>query len=533
LNGAAAWAALVCLTAGLLLAAFFLLAIHNLDYPGMWWDEATQFWVSQGISRYSPSFCRSGGVRDVVRMNCLENLDPGGFSILLHAWTKCGCGLVWLRTLPLVFFIVGALALGLLGWRLTRSVLFALGACAVPSLYPAALYFGLEIRAYSMEMAGVTVGALALAYAQERPRPARAFLLGLTCAAFLTSRYSFIFVALVLGAALVSLCARDAHRRSAASCVVAFLVPVGLIAVPVWWVTLRYQLWNEMRGGPLGITSPGYTRTAILGHGVNALELIGRNLFTPAALPITACIFAAVFVRRRVYARLARDSHDPELGDLRSRCTMLTALIVGVQAASIMASALGLYPWDIASRWSAYLVMLSALAMVVLAAEASSLVRAWLPAGPDAGFLLRHRKLLGAGVAALVVIAGSRRAMVHRQTVEALHRTNVALQLDRLPWASLHEHKVFVAYYEVPMVRYLYEYGPYRGRSEYPRVFRFETGPEWQSKAPIAVRAESIAFFVSAVPLAEAQARFPGATLRPFGPPGSRLLAVSMPADGS
>ena len=219
---------------GLLLAGFVLLAVHNLDYPGMWWDEATQFWVSQGISRYSPPFSQASGVRDVVRMNCLENLDPGGFSILLHVWTGFGRGLVWLRALPLVFFVVGAVALGLLGWRLTRSALFALGACAVSPLYPAALYFALEIRAYSMEMAGVAVGALALAHFRERPTRARAALLGVTCAAFLTSRYSFIFAALALGGTLAWVCARDARRRPAAPCLVAFLAPVGLIAAPVW-----------------------------------------------------------------------------------------------------------------------------------------------------------------------------------------------------------------------------------------------------------------------------------------------------------
>ena len=211
----------------------------------------------------------------------------------------------------------------------------------------------------------------------------------------------------------------------------------------------------------------------------------------------------------------------------------MSAPIVGIQAASIAASALGLYPWDIASRWSAYLVGLSAVAVVVLAAEAHSLLRAWRPAGPHGGFLVRHRAPLGASAVVLVVIAGSCNAATHRQTVERPHRTDVALQLDRLPREALRERSVFVAYYEVPMVRYLYEYGPDRGHPEYPRLFRFETAPEWQKKAPIAARAERIAFIVSALPLAEAQARFPGATVRPFGPAGSRLLAVSTPCSVS
>ncbi len=529
LRGTRARAAALVLASALLLSSVVVLAIHNLGYAGMWWDEAAQFWISQGLSNYSPPFAESKSVRDVLRMNRLENLDPGGFSVLLHAWTALGRGLAWLRSLPLAFFALGVGALGLLGWRLTRSALFALAASAVPSLYPAVLYFGLEIRAYSMEMAGLAIGVFALVVVQERPSLARASLLGLACAAFLTSRYSFILVTLALAAALWQGCAPRASRSTRTWCMFAFLLPAFAAGLGIWWVTLGHQLVPGMKSGPLGVASPAYTRAAVLGPGTGQLALVGRNLLSPEAMPITACVLIAVLLRRRAYASLMGTPNDAELKRSRSLFTMLYTFIVGLQAISAGASALGMYPWDITTRWSAYLVMLSAVAVVVLTAETRSLVLARLARRGDAGVLGRYMQGLAGGLALLVVIAASGHSMLHRQSVEGPHRTNVALQLDQLS-RLLPAHSVFVAFYEVPMVRYLYEYGPYAGRPEYPRIFRFETTAEWHAKVPIAARAEGIAFIVSALPIAEAQARFPGFTLRPCGPDGTRLLAVSTPA---
>jgi hypothetical protein len=526
-----AHATLVALTSALLLTGVAGLAIHNLGYAGMWWDEAAQFWISQGLSNYSPPFAAAQGVRDVVRMNRLENLDPGGFSVLLHAWTALGRGLAWLRTLPFLFFVLAAAAAGLLGWRLTRSTLFALAAVAAPMLYPAVLYFALEVRAYSMEMAGLALGVLALLFAWERPSVASALLLGLTCAVFLSSRYSFALVTLALAGAYWQGCARKAPRAVRARRLLALLLPGLAVALGVWWVTLSRQLLPGMTSGPLGIASPEYTRAAVLGRGAHELVLLRRNVLSPEALPITACVLVALLLRRRAYAWLKGGLDDfVELERSQGAYTMLYTFIVGLQAISAVASALGAYPWDITTRWSAYLVMLSAVAAIVLAAEARALALAALRLRQETGSVERRVRLLGGSLAVVLVVAASVHSLLHRQSVEGPHRTNVALQLDLLPRA-LPPHSVFVAFYEVPMVRYLFEYGPYAGRPEYPATFRLETPAQWRAKAPVAARAEGIAFIVSALPVGEAQARFPGVTLRPFGPAGTRLLAVSTSAD--
>jgi len=516
------------LTGALVLSNLVVLAVNNLGYTGMWWDETAQFWVSQGLGNYSPPFAKLRGVRDVVRMNRAENLDPGGFSLLLHFWSAHGRGLKWLRGLPFAFYLLGAASLGLLGWRLTRSAHFALAASAVPLLYPAALYFSFEIRAYSMEMTGVAIGALALVHAMEKPSWTRASLLGVTCAAFLTSRYSFVLFTAALCFVFWRASARRLDRRvTRVQNLLAVLLPVFLAAAAVWWITLRHQLWAEMAGGWLGVVSPVYTRASVLGHGANDLDLLWRNLFSPPALPITACALVVALPRRRVYARLQDSPQAAELNRLRSVFTSLYAVILGTQVLSIFASLLGAYPWDIASRWSAYLVMVSALSVIVLGAEFVVVLRAVLSGRAGACWPEGLARRAGGAVAFLVVAVGWFQAISYRQTVESPHGTDLALQIDRLPLASLSDRSVFVAFYEVPVLRYLYEYGPYSGRSEYPEKYRFETQSEWRDKVPIDARGEGIAFVVSNLPFAKARARFPGSMLRGVGPEGSRLLAVA------
>jgi len=521
--------AMICgLFAAFLLSSLIILARNNLKYTGMWWDEAAQFWVSQGLSNYAQPFAAPRGVRDVIRMNNSENLDPGGFSLLLHFWTRAGKGLKWLRSLPFLFFVLGAASLGLLGWRLNHSITFALGASAVTLLYRGALYFGFEIRAYSMEMAGVAVGTLLLVHALEKPSFARLSLLGLTCGACLSSRYSYIFFIAALCCAWWYASTRrqdDLWTRSRQLLVI--LLPVFAAGIAIVYVTLYHQLWPEMRGAQLGIAAPIYTRTFVLGAGADVLSLLHSNFLSLPALPITAVLIAFLFLRRPVYTALARHRVGSELDRVRGRFEALYVIILSIQGISIIASLLGYYPWDISSRWSAYLVMVSALSAVVLGGEIALWVRLALLQRSDQGRLERRAAQIGLLILLIVVTFGFRHSKTYRRTIETPVHTNVALQIEELPVASLHDRSVFVAFYEVPMMRYLYEYGPYAGCEEYPRLFRFETDEEWRNRLPIDAAREGIEFIVSGLPLDEASGRFPGYTLRRMRPEGSRLIAVS------
>jgi hypothetical protein len=211
----------------------------------------------------------------------------GGHTALLHLWTLSGTGVERLRSLSLVFLVVSCAALGMLGFRLTRASAFALAAAAVPLLYPAARYFGFEIRAYSMEMAGVAVTALLLALAAERPSLPRLALLGTALAAFLSSRYSFAFTVTAVAVALVWAWQRrgDAVAATATRLAVVAL-PVAVAGTAIAWVTLRLQRWPDTREGPLGVSAPIYTRGTVLGAAPDLSGLLRADLIAPAALRI-------------------------------------------------------------------------------------------------------------------------------------------------------------------------------------------------------------------------------------------------------
>ena len=276
----------------------------------------------------------------------------------------------------------------------------------------------------------------------------------------------------------------------------------------------------------MGIAAPAYTRGSVLGSSADPVSLLHRNFLSLPALPVTAAVITFLFLRRPVYAALARH-WGSELDRVRVRFGALYVIILSIQAISIIVSLLGYYPWDISSRWSAYLLMVSLLSAVVLSGEITVVLRHAISLWTDRAVLKRRVTQVGVLILLLAAAWGFYHSILYRQSMEAPYRTNIALQLLELPPASLRDRSVFVAFYEVPIVRYLYEYGPYAGRKEYPRLFRFESHEEWHKRLPIDATLEGIEFIVSALSLDEATARFPGCTLRRTRPEGSRLIAVS------
>jgi len=525
-RGAGALRVASWLIAVLLLLGAATAAVNNLSYTGMWWDETTCFWGSQGLAKYVRPFAPPGGLREVVVLNRYESLDPGGFTVLLHFWTRAGTGLAWLRSLPFAFFLLGAACLGLLGWRLTGSSGAALAAAAVPMLYPAALYFAFEIRAFSMEMAGVAVGALGLVMAMERPSTARLALLGVVCAAFLSSRYSYaLFAAGLCLAAFTGLVRHGIGVVAATRRMLALVAPLAAAGAGIVAVTLRHQVWPEMHGGALGLTSPVYTRAAVLGEGTGGTGLLATNLVSAAALPITVAIAFFLLLRRYFNRALAPRGGGERPGDRLGLISSLYVLVLAVQGISVIVSLLGWYPWDIDSRWSAYLVMVSAVAAVALGSDAVLLCRLALDRWVLGSAVRSAIACLGVVPVLVLAVVAIDRATGHVQLMETSHRTNVAPQIDRLPIATLEPRSVFVAFYEVPVLRYLYEHGPYKDRAEYPRVYRFEKGSEWRAKLPIDARREGLRYLVSALPAEDVAARFPAVPVARVGPAGSRLRA--------
>jgi hypothetical protein len=416
-------------------------------------------------------------------MNRYGNLDPGGYSLLLHAWSKIDRGLVWLRLSPFLFFLLTIVILGRHAWELTGSRTAALLACFIPLAYAQVLHFVFEIRAYSMEVAGVVAAGYLLHRVSRAPSACNHLALGVVCAVFLTSRYSFVIVA----AAVVLAVAWVRPRRLVS--LLGLLVPILVSGTLIYRVALSHHLVSL--GGGAG--APDYVKAWVLrGQPLATVVVVAlENLFSPAALPVTlaaAGLGAWPIVRRW-----------PAMQGWPGTCSFpaIASVAVLTQLISAALSVKGAYPWHIGYKWSLYLHGISMLCVLYLATAA------WWSARRDDVPL----------AAVLLVLWVAVCLTVRAATYQRLNFDDLGPALERLNTMSPPPGSVFVTHYQIPALRYLYELGPYRGDARYPAVFRLERGTE--KKLTIDAARECLAYVLSPDPVDELLRRLPGTRLVP------------------
>jgi hypothetical protein len=221
------------------------------------------------------------------------------------------------------------------------------------------------------------------------------------------------------------------NRRRVASTAV-FCVVSGAAALLAYALSLRYQ-------SPAA-KPPAYTDGALLIH--RSWDYIRANLainlFSLVALPTTATLALAPFV---------------------PRLRLLAAYGLLASGGFAALSFLGMMPWQIDTRWGLSLQSLSALSLALLLALALDAFK-------------RHRAITA--IIAVCVIASVR--VNFKETREYQRPQNDSLYdlLPKVDFSSLVGRKVFVGQDASATLRYLYEYGPFRGRPEYPSQFLFE-----------------------------------------------------------
>jgi hypothetical protein len=443
-----------------LIAGLALFARANLPYAGFWYDEAMQFWMSRGADAFAPPYTAGGGIGQVIRQNARGNLDPGGFTLLLHAWMRSGTDVAWLRALPFGIFLGGLVAMARLAWAWRPSVAFAVLGAAVPLGYPLVVFHATEVRAYTMEFTGVVVGCLLLHRLQAGAGPATLALTGLTLALFMTSRYSYsIFVGATCLAAIpvVRSCSRgDAGGRLRR--ILALGLPVlggiALVAVSVW---LQRGRLAGRGGAYVEYLAPATAAGKTAGHLVRAVL---TNLLSPAALPVTlGAVVALVPARWRTRGPAGR------LG-LGASPESLALYRLAPGALALTAALWPWHPWDVNRKWSLYLHALAAVLLLRLVAD---VLGSMLPAPGVARHLAPRRRAAWTTIAALAVAGLSLQAATQRR-VHRLDVTGALRQLERMP--TLGVGSVAVGVHPYPVLRYLCEHGPFAGRLPYPAAFR-------------------------------------------------------------
>ena len=250
------------LTVGAVGVAVVLLAAHTVPNPNVTWDEAGQYWMTQGQAFGTPWGTEPGTLWAGLDLGRHGNiLDPVGFTMVLWAWVWLfGSDPATLRALPFVFFVGTLVVSYLLGRR-------CMGTYRTPALVlPAAvlttyvsLQWATEIRPYSAELMGVVAVAAATLWFLKRPTwPAMLALSGVIVFFTLATRYAF---ALAAGAAMLTVLLvmwraheLGAHWRKVA---LGFGVLVAVAAFLVWNLGLLDsgdQVWDDY-GNPIRVES--------------------------------------------------------------------------------------------------------------------------------------------------------------------------------------------------------------------------------------------------------------------------------------
>jgi hypothetical protein len=188
------WPVLAAIVVGLV-----LFAVNTVPDPNVTWDEAGQFWMSQGAG-YGTAWndADQGLIAGLEYGRAGNILDPIGFTSLLAGWVAMfGPEPTSLRTLPFLFFLGTVAASFFLGrslMRLPRTIALVLPVAVLTSYVTS--QWATEIRNYSMELLGIVIAVIAMMRYLQRPSWIRMAGLVAVLALFsIGSRYSFALAA--------------------------------------------------------------------------------------------------------------------------------------------------------------------------------------------------------------------------------------------------------------------------------------------------------------------------------------------------
>lgn len=473
------------LLATAIIAAAASFAPWHLSRTAFWYDESMQFWMSLGLDGFGAPLAARGTAGDILKQNAIANLDPGGFSLLLGLWTTFGTSETWQRALPLTFFLAGIVGLGLLAWTWRRSIAFAATAAMVPAAFPLLLDYSVEVRAYSMEFAGVVFGSLMLARLLRAPGFRSALLTGSVFACFLTARYSYFLFTAAVGITL----AFGWRNKRPLSLLAGFVAPLAVSGVLILVVTFlpQYRARISYEGGAL----LAYLRPATAA-GKSAGELAAMaaaNLLHPAGLPLSllALLGVTALVTSSWRDRPPRGSVSAEtalFGVLALAALILTALVWPW------------HPWSMTTKWSLWLHALSAVAVIRLAASVLDHV------GPPGLSAWENSRWLTGGILVAFLVLDLRFASYRRP-----EGNTIVPVLRYLEQADVGAGTVAVDGSWYPTLRYFYEYGRFARSRLYPASFRL---PDWGGPKPL-VAPPQTRFLITWRSAAAMQAEFPQA----------------------
>jgi hypothetical protein len=320
----------------------FSVGKNNLSNENLWFDESGQFWMAKGLSHYSPPLSKEGNLIEVIRQNSLMNLDPGGFTVILHYWSKISNSILWLRMLPFTFYILTIVTIGLITYQFSGSKgLSLISMFLLPVLRGDLLYYAFEIRAFSMEYFGIAISLLLLIFFLKKKTNKNLLLLMFVMAIFCTSRYSFIVFSLIVSL-ITFIFQKDRFNK------IKYYLPLIISLALIYFISYRVQFH--------GLKSPDYTSPFMFKYlsVSEVVSIVKSNLFSQNGLFSTLLSILGIVIF--FFTNISKEQK-----------ILITSFVFIMYSFSFCTlSFLGIHPWSVFIRWNISTQIINAISLSII-----------------------------------------------------------------------------------------------------------------------------------------------------------------------
>lgn len=390
-------------------------------------DESLQYYTAIGDHRFELGASTRAPLNKVIWHNFNDNLDPGGFTLLLNLWSLVSDHPQWLRALPFSLFVLALIGSFLCFWRKSLGRPWpALLLTALIASYGPILNWSFILRAYSFEICALAY----LTYLFTNQGRRSSYLAYIPLLFFALSRYSF---SIFLGIFFLFECQRLEllSRQKFKTLIILLMVSALCFGIFV--------------GPVLATKLPLYIQQFTLLYRLNDFSqlsaLLAKNL---GSLTYGLLLLQIVF-----------------FWVLRSQLSVTTrrffCFVICSHTSFIYLSAIGLYPWVMHERFGLSLSYLTFLA---------------------AGFMLidiflgsiELRKVLQAPLLFILII-------VPALQIRAFHFDSysaIAPVVDQLPLAQLKNKSVYLGHNAFFEAYFLFDKGRYKDQRDLFSRFHYD-----------------------------------------------------------
>lgn len=306
----------------------FLFVTDNINNPNFWFDESGQFWMAKGLNHFSSPLDKPGNIIAVVSNNETYNLDPGGFTILLHFWTMISTTPIFLRFLPIIFFILSMIFVSKLCLLWYPNNILSYFAGLILLFSKLLSHYAFELRPYSMELF-TAILSMYFCYKISLILNNRkyAIIAGLSSAILITSRYPAILAIGTLVCIILFEVIFHSNTKNNKKNFLYFSTPIAICSFAIYFFMLRKQ-------NP-GVNSPAYTNYLMFKTG-NIAEILFSRSSLSVYIPFLALLLLFILTYKKGVLK--------KYGKYIIYTLILNLVFLGL-------SIFGKHPWAFDTKW--------------------------------------------------------------------------------------------------------------------------------------------------------------------------------------